>query len=158
MAEETVDEDLNHDSNNSKAVHEADLTKGMEHMRFYVSVPTSHNPKPHSLAARNTSNYDVDERSDKDVYGVPESVINPSRQPPTRSKVTESNPQKRADPFQFGSRYLEDGDDIFEFNAWDHVEVDDAFKAFAEEQFARQKENPASDYHRSMLQLCIEKR
>ncbi|KOS18231.1 tRNA(Thr) (cytosine(32)-N(3))-methyltransferase [Escovopsis weberi] len=49
--------------------------------------------------------------------------------PPHRSH-NPSNNLKRSDPFQFGSRYLEAGDDVFEFNAWDHVETDDAYKLF----------------------------
>lgn len=56
-----------------------------------------------------------------------------------------SNNLKRTDPFQFGSRYLEEGDDVFEFNAWDHVEPDDEYKAYAESQIAAQRLHPASD-------------
>lgn len=57
--------------------------------------------------------------------------------------------QKRTDPFQFGSRFLEDGDDPFEFNAWDHVETDDAFKEFAEQQYEMQRQSPVSDFDKS---------
>ncbi|PWY79216.1 methyltransferase [Aspergillus heteromorphus CBS 117.55] len=60
-----------------------------------------------------------------------------------------SNNQKRSDPFQFGSRYLEQGDDVYEFNAWDHVIPDDEFKAFAEVQYAKQRETPVSDFDRN---------
>lgn len=60
-----------------------------------------------------------------------------------------SNNMKRSDPFQFGSRYLEKGDDVFEFNAWDHVEPDDEFKAFAETQYAKQRETRLSDFDRN---------
>ncbi|KAI0472001.1 methyltransferase [Xylariaceae sp. FL0804] len=56
---------------------------------------------------------------------------------------------KRSDPFQFGSRYLEAGDDVFEFNAWDHVETDDAYKEYAEQQFAKQRASPVSDFDKS---------
>lgn len=135
----------------SPSVHEADLTKGMEHMRFYVSVPDTHKPEPRNPNVPNSDAGPLNTNEpDNDVYGVPSSAINPPRQAPTdRPSSPTSNPQKRTDPFQFGSRYLEEGDDIFQFNAWDHVEVDDAFKAFAEEQYTRQRESPASDYHRS---------
>lgn len=53
---------------------------------------------------------------------------------------------KRSDPFRFGSRYLEEGDDVFEYNAWDHVTPDDAFYAHAEQQYALQRENPVSQF------------
>lgn len=53
---------------------------------------------------------------------------------------------KRSDPFQFGSRYLQEDDDIFEFNAWDHVETDDTYKEYAEQQYAKQRESPVSDF------------
>jgi len=59
-----------------------------------------------------------------------------------------SNNLKRTDPFQFGSRYLEEGDNVFEFNAWDHVEPDDEYKAFAEVQYAKQRESPVSEFDR----------
>lgn len=65
--------------------------------------------------------------------------------PPHRSHDP-SNNAKRTDPFQFGSRYLEAGDDIFEYNAWDHVETDDAYKENAEKQFAMQRQNPVSEF------------
>ncbi|KKZ64079.1 hypothetical protein EMCG_01575 [[Emmonsia] crescens] len=53
--------------------------------------------------------------------------------------------QKRTDPFQFGSRYLEEGDDVFEFNAWDHVETDADYREYAELQYLRQKESPVPE-------------
>lgn len=72
---------------------------------------------------------------------------NPSPIPAHRSH-NPSNNLKRSDPFQFGSRFLEEGDNVFEFNAWDHVEPDDEYKAFAEVQYARQRETPVSDFDR----------
>lgn len=57
--------------------------------------------------------------------------------------------QKRSDPFQFGSRFLEAGDDPFEFNAWDHVETDDAYKEHAEAQIEKQRQSPVSDFDKS---------
>lgn len=53
---------------------------------------------------------------------------------------------KRSDPFQFGSRYLEKEDNVFEFNAWDHVETDDVYKEYAEVQYAKQREAPVSAF------------
>lgn len=65
--------------------------------------------------------------------------------PPHRSHDPQYN-QKRSDPFQFGSRYLTEDDDVFEFNAWDHVETDDAYKEYAEQQYAMQRESPVSEF------------
>lgn len=65
--------------------------------------------------------------------------------PPHRSHDPQFN-QKRSDPFQFGSRYLNQDDDEFEFNAWDHVEPDDVFKEYAEKQYAMQRDAPVSDF------------
>jgi tRNAThr (cytosine32-N3)-methyltransferase len=56
---------------------------------------------------------------------------------------------KRSDPFQFGQRYLTEQDDVFEFNAWDHVETDDAYKEYAEQQFEKQRQSPVSDFDKS---------
>jgi tRNAThr (cytosine32-N3)-methyltransferase len=69
--------------------------------------------------------------------------------PPHLSHDPESN-LKRSDPFQFGSRYLSENDNVFEFNAWDHVETDDTYKEYAEQQYAKQREAPVSDFDKSM--------
>ena len=65
--------------------------------------------------------------------------------PPHLSHDPETN-MKRSDPFQFGQRYLEKDDDVFEYNAWDHVEPDEAFYAYAEEQYEKQRQSPVSDF------------
>ncbi|KAH6963491.1 S-adenosyl-L-methionine-dependent methyltransferase [Fusarium avenaceum] len=72
--------------------------------------------------------------------------------PPHRSHDPTNN-LKRSDPFQFGSRYLGEGDDVFEFNAWDHVETDDAYKEYAEQQYAKQRQNPVSDFEKRKFSL-----
>ncbi|OQE22574.1 hypothetical protein PENSTE_c010G00619 [Penicillium steckii] len=82
--------------------------------------------------------------SEQTVEEITQSVQPPTI-PPQRSHDP-SNNMKRTDPFQFGSRYLEKGDDVFEFNAWDHVEPDDEFKAFAEGQYEKQRAAPVSDF------------
>ncbi|KAG7288757.1 hypothetical protein NEMBOFW57_005114 [Staphylotrichum longicolle] len=68
--------------------------------------------------------------------------------PPHRSHDPQYN-QKRSDPFQFGSRYLGQEDDVFEFNAWDHVETDDTYKEYAEQQYAMQRQAPVSDFDKT---------
>lgn len=73
-------------------------------------------------------------------------------QPAHRSHDPQYN-MKRSDPFQFGSRYLQQEDDVFEFNAWDHVETDDTYKEYAEQQFQMQRESPVSDFDKRELPL-----
>jgi len=68
--------------------------------------------------------------------------------PPHLSHDPENN-LKRSDPFQFGSRHLKDEANVFEFNAWDHVETDDVYKEYAELQYAKQREAPVSDFDKS---------
>lgn len=70
---------------------------------------------------------------------------NPQPLPPHLSHDPQYN-QKRSDPFQFGSRFLQQEDDVFEFNAWDHVETDDVYKEYSEQQYALQRQSPVSDW------------
>jgi len=72
--------------------------------------------------------------------------------PPHLSHDPQSN-LKRSDPFQFGSRLLSQQDNVYEFNAWDHVETDDAYKEYAGLQYAKQRESPVSDFDKSMLSI-----
>lgn len=94
-----------------------------------------------------------------DVKDPPSTIGSPG-QLPHRSHDPENN-LKRSDPFQFGSRLLGEEDNVFEFNAWDHVETDDTYKEYAESQYAKQREAPVSDFDKSMfthlffLQLLI---
>lgn len=80
--------------------------------------------------------------------GEPSSSSSSAAIPSHRSHDPQYN-QKRSDPFQFGSRFLKEEDDVFEFNAWDHVETDDTFKEFAEQQYAMQRQSPVSDFDKS---------
>lgn len=77
---------------------------------------------------------------------------NATETPAHRSHDPENN-LKRTDPFQFGSRFLNEGDDVFEFNAWDHVETDDVYKEYAEEQYEKQRQSPVSDFDKSKSTL-----
>jgi hypothetical protein len=56
----------------------------------------------------------------------------------------------RTEPFKFGTRYLKEDDDPFDYNAWDHVEVDEEYKTHAEAQYEQQRANPVSDFDKSM--------
>ena len=81
---------------------------------------------------------------ESDAYGVPASY-----QPVRKvTSAAQENPEKRSDPFQFGTRYLEEGDDIFAYNAWDHVEVDQQYNEFIQNQTAFQREYQVSDFDR----------
>ncbi|KAL0640794.1 hypothetical protein Q9L58_000101 [Maublancomyces gigas] len=67
---------------------------------------------------------------------------------PTAAPTTRIIPDgpKISEPFQFGSRFLLSGDEVFSHNAWDHVETDAAYKAFSTSQFAAQRSKPADNY------------
>ena len=79
-------------------------------------------------------------------------ATNPPQQLPPHLSHDPENNLKRSDPFQFGSRLLNQEDNVFEFNAWDHVETDDAYKEYSELQYAKQREAPVSDFDKS---TCI---
>lgn len=64
---------------------------------------------------------------------------------------------KRSDPFQFGQRFLTKEDDIFEYNAWDHVTPDDAHFEYCESQYAAQRASPVSDFDKSRFNSNPEK-
>ena len=83
----------------------------------------------------------------------------PSEQPatPPHRSPDPSNNLKRSDPFQFGSRYLLPTDNVFEFNAWDHVETDETYNAHAEAQYSTQRENPVSAYDKQRFNADPEK-
>ncbi|KIW01788.1 uncharacterized protein PV09_06960 [Verruconis gallopava] len=119
----------------SLPIRRKQLKDGMEHLRGFVTVDQD---------TASGSALPVLSADGEDAYGVPAS-LEPIRKPKTNSA---ENVEKRSDPFQFGSRYLEDGDDIFAYNAWDHVQVDDAYKAFAEQCYQKQKEAPVKDFDR----------
>lgn len=74
--------------------------------------------------------------------------------PAHRSHDPDNN-AKRTDPFMFGQRFLTQEDDVFEYNAWDHVETDDAFKEYAEKQYELQRNAPVSDFDKCELFLGL---
>ncbi|KAI8936062.1 hypothetical protein NX059_007562 [Plenodomus lindquistii] len=142
----------------SKPQPKQQLSKAMEHMRFAVTV----DPIPHTSTSTPTPTsprQDVSQISpsptENDAYGVPASIA-PLRAPPSRSHDPANN-QKRSDPFSFGSRVLEEGDNIFEFNAWDHVTVDSSYAAFASEQYSKQRADPVNDFDRKRYMDMPEK-
>lgn len=76
--------------------------------------------------------------------------------PPHRSHDPENN-LKRSDPFKFGSRYLQEDDNVFEFNAWDHVIPDENYYTYAEAQYASQRAAPVSEFDKSRFNTQPEK-
>ncbi|KAK4540231.1 hypothetical protein LTR36_009636 [Oleoguttula mirabilis] len=117
------------------------LSKAMEHMRAYVAV-------------EDTSKTATSPSAGEDAYGVP-ATYEPVRKATTAP--SEDNPQKRSDPFQFGTRYLEEGDDIFAHNAWDHVEVDSQYSEFIEQQTVFQRDNQVNDFDKKRFNEKPEK-
>lgn len=76
---------------------------------------------------------------------------------PAHRSHSPANNQKRSDPFKFGSRYLEDNDDPFEFNAWDHVNPDAEYLSYADAQYDKQRQSPVSDFDRKRFNNDPEK-
>lgn len=81
----------------------------------------------------------------------------PSSSPPPHLSHDPTTNAKRSDPFQFGQRFLQNEDDVFEFNAWDHVAPDADHEAFCESQYAKQKASPVSDYDKTRFNSQPEK-
>jgi tRNAThr (cytosine32-N3)-methyltransferase len=115
----------------------------MEHMRSYVAIS---DPEP----TPQTPNGELG----ADAYGVPASY-EPIRR--SNNDTRPPNPEKRSDPFQFGTRYLSEGDDIFAFNAWDHVEVDPQYDDFITQQTDFQRQNQVSDFDKQRFNSQPEK-
>ncbi|KAL5451156.1 hypothetical protein PMIN07_002577 [Paraphaeosphaeria minitans] len=148
MSESAEERFATDDSKTTKQRPKQQLSKAMEHMRFAVTVDpiprSSSTSTPTSPPPSDTTTLQPAAESESDAYGVPASIA-PIRKPAHRSHSPTNN-QKRSDPFAFGSRFLEEGDNIFEFNAWDHVDVDPAYQTFSSEQYKRQRAEPVSEF------------
>lgn len=80
----------------------------------------------------------------------------PSSIPPHLSHSPSSN-AKQSDPFEFGHRTLSPSDDVFTYNAWDHVVPDSSHISFCESQYAAQRSAPVSDFDRTRFNTNPEK-
>jgi tRNAThr (cytosine32-N3)-methyltransferase len=92
---------------------------------------------------------DADENATKPPSAVETIPPHLSHDPATNAK--------RTDPFQFGQRYLTEDDDVFTYNAWDHVEPDDAHYEYCEAQYAAQRASPVSEYDQARFNNNPEK-
>lgn len=88
--------------------------------------------------------------------GVIESQVESDKIPPHLSHDPATN-AKRSDPFQFGQRYLSEEDDVFSYNAWDHVVPDASHDEYCETQYAIQRASPVSDFDRTRFNNNPEK-
>lgn len=83
--------------------------------------------------------------------------LQPLTEFPSHRSHNPINNLKRSDPFKFGSRYLEPTDDIFEFNAWDHVVPDSAYYIYCESQYTSQRASPVSEFDKARFNKNPEK-
>lgn len=91
----------------------------------------------------------VEDLSSLTVQDSLAAATDPHAQLPPHLSHNPENNLKRSDPFQFGSRYLSEKDNVYEFNAWDHVETDNTYKEYAELQYVKQREAPVSEFDKS---------
>lgn len=87
----------------------------------------------------------------------PSTPVQPLAELPPHRSHSPANNLKRSDPFKFGSRYLEPTDDVFEFNAWDHVIPDSAYYTYCEAQYNSQRASPVSDFDKARFNNNPEK-
>ena len=87
----------------------------------------------------------------------PTQTFQPLTELPAHRSHDPTNNLKRSDPFKFGSRYLEPTDDVFEFNAWDHVLPDAAYHTYCEAQYTSQRASPVSDFDKARFNNNPEK-
>ncbi|KAK6334629.1 hypothetical protein TWF718_010085 [Orbilia javanica] len=114
-------------------------------------VPSSENPSTKPPRTRQIADAALLSSSlpSKPSLNNPNTTDSSSSSASASTKPPKPDGLKRSDPFQFGTRYLEEGDDEFAFNAWDHVEVDDEYKAYAEGQYEMQRSNPVKDFDKN---------
>ena len=77
-----------------------------------------------------------------------QSTVNSTAPLPPHRSHTPSKNAKRSSPFQFGQRYLESSDEVFDYNAWDHVIPDQDHEKYCQEQYALQRQSPVTEFDR----------
>lgn len=92
------------------------------------------------------SSLSINPTTESSLQSIP---LQTSTELPSHRSHNLTNNLKRSDPFKFGSRYLEPTDDLFEFNAWDHVVPDAAYHTYSEAQYTFQRASPVSDFDKA---------
>ena len=92
----------------------------------------------------------------QDIADLVDSQPEPEAVPPHLSHDPATN-AKHTDPFQFGQRFLSEEDDVFTYNAWDHVVPEAAHYEYCEAQYAAQRAAPVSDFDRTRFNSNPEK-
>lgn len=99
----------------------------------------------------------VIEKQEKSEIATSIPVDHPEQAVPPHLSHDPDHNAKQTEPFQFGQRYLEKEDDVFAYNAWDHVKPDEEHEAYSETQYALQRAAPVSDFDRGRFNSHPEK-
>jgi hypothetical protein len=131
----------------AESVHRPSRTRKSFPSRNFSSLTTS---SPTTMGSSQVNGEAVLVEALSSLAAQDSSLVTDSQQQiPPHLSHDPKNGLKRSDPFQFGSRLLSQEDNVFEFNAWDHVETDDTYKEYAELQYAKQREAPVSEFDKS---------
>lgn len=83
--------------------------------------------------------------------GPASNVVKEPTLSPEVSEVPEASRIERGDrPYEFGKRFLTQEDDVWKYNAWDHVEWGPEQKEEAERQLAAQAQTPVNDFDKGL--------
>ncbi|RPA77031.1 methyltransferase [Ascobolus immersus RN42] len=118
-----------------------------------VAQTTQETPSPIEVTEATLPSLDKLSISDETTTAPTEPESNPTNpeNPTTEDPIKIKKPAlqerlARGDvPFTFGQRFLDDTQDVFSHNAWDHVEPDEEFLNFTEVQLNLQRENPVDE-------------
>lgn len=108
-------------------------------------MPSSTPQEPPGLSTLSIDSSAIPDLSST-THGEPHGIIPEAVETPAHRSHDPSSNLKRTDPFKFGSRLLQEDDNVYEFNAWDHVTPDNTYYAYAEAQYANQRASPVSDF------------
>lgn len=78
------------------------------------------------------------------MTAVEQAPLDKEPKPPLDSRIG------RDTPFTFGQRFLDDEENVFDHNAWDHVEWGEEQIKQAEELIAKQYDNPVKDFDKKL--------
>ncbi|KAJ4554345.1 hypothetical protein HRR78_002749 [Exophiala dermatitidis] len=119
--------------------------------------PVEENAQASTLQAQ-YEGLSIKEEADKREVSVSDAASTTQSEPvPPHLSHDPSTNAKRTDPFQFGQRYLSESDDVFEYNAWDHVTPDPDHYEYCESQYAAQRAAPVSEFDQARFNEHPEK-